>query len=317
MSETRTGALAATGAALLFGSSFVATAFALRAFGPLAVGAWRGAAATVIVGALVMGGRVDGRGAVRTLGREGWLRLAILGALGGPIFIVSMNLAVGGSGATIAAFVAGLYAVLAALLGPPLLGERLGPGPIAAFVVALVGTALLAGFEVGPDRPFGLGPGIGAGLVGATAFALYLVLTRRWARTLRLPGAAVAVANFAACAIVLVPATLLVGGESLVPAAGPDAPIATLALGWLIVGGSVAAQLLLVAGLRRLPARRSSAVLLLNPLTASALAAVLLGERLSPPQLAGAALVLVGIALATGVPAIVGSTWRRRAEAGS
>lgn len=312
MTETRAGALAAAGAALFFGSSYVATAFALRAYGPLAIGAWRGAAPALIVGALVFAGRVDGRGAVGGLGRGGWLRLAILGTLGGPVFLVAMNLAVGGSGATIAAFVAGLYAVLAALLGPPVLGERLGRGPLVAFVVALLGTALLAGLDPAADRPLGLGAGIGAGLVGATSFALYLVLTRRWARTLSLPGAAVVVANFAASAIVLVPATLLVAGGSMLPAAAdPDAAVATVALLWLILAPSVAAQLLLVAALRRLPARTSSAFLLVNPVAASVLAAVLLGERLSPAQLVGAVLVLIGIALATGVPELIGSARSR------
>jgi DME family drug/metabolite transporter len=312
VSETRTGALAAAGAALFFGSSYVATAFALRAYGPLAIGAWRGAAPALIVGALVVAGRVDGRRALGGLGRNAWLRLAVLGALGGPVFLVAMNLAVGGSGATIAAFVAGLYAVLAALLGPPVLGERLGRGPLVAFVVALLGTALLAGLDPGANRPVGLGAGIGAGLIGASSFALYLVLTRRWARTLRLPGAAVVVANFTVSAIVLVPATLLVGGESLLPTQGdPDTAVATVALLWLILAPSVAAQLLLVAAVRRLPARTSSAFLLVNPVAASGLAAALLGERLSSSQLVGAVLVLIGIALATGVPGVIGSARRR------
>jgi drug/metabolite transporter (DMT)-like permease len=312
VTETRTGALAAAGAAFLFGSSYVATAFALRAYGTLAVGAWRGVAPALIVGALVLAGRVDGRGALGGLGRGGWLRLAVLGALGGPIFLVAMNLAVGGSGATIAAFVAGLYAVLAALLGPPVLGERLGRGSLVAFVVALLGTALLAGLQPGADGPFGLGAGIGAGLIGATSFALYLVLARRWAGTLRLPGAVVVMANFAASAIVLVPATLLVGGESLLPrSADPDAAVATGALLWLILAPSVVAQLLLMAAVRRLPARTSSAFLLVNPVAASALAAVLLGERLSPSQLVGAVLVLLGIALATGMPEVIDSARHR------
>ena len=313
MSETRTGALTAAGAAILFGSSYMATAFALRAFGPLALGALRGVAAGAIVGGLMLGGRLEGRAALAALGRGGWARLAVLGALGGPLFLVTMNLAVGGSGATIASFVVGLYAVLAALLGPPMLGERLGLGPIVAFVVALLGTALLAGLDPASSPPFGLGSGIGAGLIAATSFALYLVLTRRWARTFRLPGATVAMANFAVSAVVLVPATLLVPGQSLVPpAADPDTGVALVALAWLVIGSGVAAQLLLVAGVRRLPARISSAFLLLNPLSASALAALLLGERLSAIQLVGAALVLTGIALATGVPELVWSARRLR-----
>jgi DME family drug/metabolite transporter len=122
----------------------------------------------------------------------------------------------------------------------------------------------------------------------------------------------VVVANFTVSAIVLVPATLLVGGESLLPTQGdPDTAVATVALLWLILAPSVAAQLLLVAAVRRLPARTSSAFLLVNPVAASGLAAALLGERLSSSQLVGAVLVLVGIALATGVPGIIGSARRR------
>jgi drug/metabolite transporter (DMT)-like permease len=306
VSETRKGVLATTGAALLFGSSFVATVFALRVFGPLATGAWRGVIATLIGGTLVVIGRVDGRAAIGQLTRAGWLRIIVLGTLSGPIFVALMNVAVGASGATIAAFVAGSYAVLAALLGPPLLGERLGIAGVVAFVVALVGTALLAGFEPGSGRPFGLGAGIGAGLLAASVYAIYLVLTRRWTRSYALPGAAIAVANFAGCAIVLVPASL-VGGESLLPAGGPDVGLAIVSVGWLAIGASVAAQMLLIAGVRRLPARSSSAVLLLNPLSASIFAALLLGERLAPLQVVGAVLVLVGIALATGVPDLVRS----------
>lgn len=306
MSETRKGVLATAGAALLFGSSFVATVFALRAFGPLAIGAWRGVVAAVIGIGLVVIGRVDGRTGMGHLSRAGWLRLAVLGALSGPIFVALMNVAVGGSGATIAAFVAGSYAVLAALLGPPLLGERLGIEGIVAFVIALLGAALLAGLEPGSGRPFGLGAGIGAGLLAASAYAVYLVLTRRWARKYALPGAAIAVANFAGCAIVLVPASL-VGGESLLPANGLDVGLAVVSIGWLAIGASVAAQLLLIAGVRRLPARSSSAVLLLNPLSASVFAALLLGERLAPLQVAGAALVLTAIAVATGVPGLLRS----------
>ena len=305
MSETRTGILAATGAALLFGSSFVATAFALRAFGPLAIGAWRGVIATVLAGSLILTGRIGGRSGMGRLTRPGWLRLIALGALSGPAFIALMNVAVDGSGATIAAFVAGLYAVLAAVLGPPLLGERLGPGPVVAFVVALLGTALLAGFEPGSGRPFGLGPGVGAGLLAATSFAVYLVLTRRWTRTFGLPGAAIALANFAGCAIVLVPVTLVSGGSLLPGASATDTGVAIGALAWLAIGGSLVAQILLVAGVRRLPARNSSAVLLLNPIAASVFAAILLGERLTPLQLVGAAFVLMGIAFATGVPALI------------
>ena len=62
MSETRTGALAAASAALFFGSSYVATAFALRAYGPLAIGAWRGLAPVLIEGLMDTIGRLNAAG---------------------------------------------------------------------------------------------------------------------------------------------------------------------------------------------------------------------------------------------------------------
>jgi probable blue pigment (indigoidine) exporter len=60
--------------------------------------------------------------------------------------------------------------------------------------------------------------------------------------------------------------------------------------------------------MQRLPAQRASLLLLLNPPTAAALAYVVLGERLDPLQLAGAALILGAIAVASGaLPMRVGS----------
>jgi drug/metabolite transporter (DMT)-like permease len=51
--------------------------------------------------------------------------------------------------------------------------------------------------------------------------------------------------------------------------------------------------------LRRLPASRAAPFLLLMPVSGALIAAVLLGERLDPVQLLGAALILLGIGLAT------------------
>lgn len=291
----------AAGAAVLFGSSFVATAFALRLFGPLAVGAWRGSIALVVVGLLILRGSVAGRSEWAALDRAGRLRLIVLGALGGPIFIVAMNVAVGAAGATITAFAAGLYAVLAALLGPLLLGERLGRTAVVAFAVALGGTALLADIDLAAGGASTVAGGVLTGLGGAVSFALYLVLARRWGRTWQLPGSIVALANFGATTLVLAPLAVLVERPPLPAGPGSDPAVAILAVGWLVVGPSVLAQMLLIASVHRLPARASAAFLLLNPLTATGLAALLLGERLSGAQLAGAGLVLAAIALATGL----------------
>ena len=53
------------------------------------------------------------------------------------------------------------------------------------------------------------------------------------------------------------------------------------------------------AVLRLIPAARTATFLLLNPITATVLAGVLLGERPTPLQVAGGVLVLLGMAAAT------------------
>src|SRR5512141_3494453 len=101
---SRVGVAAAVVVGALYGSSYVATAFQLRGFSPIAGGFWRSLAAAALLALL----------ATRLLGRpnvdaSGFRRLLTLAVLGGPIFILGMNVAVAQLGATVTAFVAGLY----------------------------------------------------------------------------------------------------------------------------------------------------------------------------------------------------------------
>ena len=220
------------------------------------------------------------------------VRLLVLAALAGPLVLASMNLAVAHVGAAIAAFVAGLYAVLSAVIAPALLPERLTMRVLAGFILALLGTALLA--ELDPTGTDVVGNGWG--IVAAASFALYLVLARRWSRPYRLDGLTVALAIASLAAVVLGGLTLVTGPASLTPPAPPIEAIA--GLGWMAVVAALG-PVLTVASVRRIPAARSAAFLLLNPITATVLAVILLGERPSPLQLAGGALVLLGMAAAT------------------
>jgi probable blue pigment (indigoidine) exporter len=220
----------------------------------------------------------------------------ILGALGGAIFLVAMNFAVAGVGATIASFVAGLYAVLAAVIAPLVLRERLRPRALVAFVVALVGTSLLAEL----DLTAGSVGGIAWGLVGASSFALFLVFSRKWGREDGLDGLIIGLATMTVAAIALGLIVVLTRPASLVPS--QIAPEALIAMVWLVL--SAAGGLALApASVKLIPASRSAAFLLLNPIVAAILSAVLLGERPSGVQMVGGALVLVGIAAATVDPA--------------
>lgn len=295
MTRLGRGEVYAALAAMCFGSAYVATAFALRTFEPLPAAVYRSLLAAlalaVVVGVQRRGARAAAPAArPRLLVRV--LHLLILGTLGGAIFLTGMNLAVAGVGPTIASFVAGLYAVLAAAFAPFLLREPLRRRTLAGFVIALLGTALLAELHVGDETA----AGIGWGLVAAVSFALFLVLSRTWGRADGLDGIRIALAAMTVATVALAILVLATDPGSLaLPALSAEA---IGALAWLAFTAA-AGQALGTASMRLVPASRSAAFLLLNPITAAILAFLLLGTVPSPIQLVGAGLVLAGIATAT------------------
>lgn len=293
--DTRNGTAIVALTGVIFATSFVGTAFALRSFTPLTVAMWRGTGGALALLALMALRRRESFRAIRRLPRQSIGHLVILGVLAGPVFGVGMSAAVAATGATVTAFVAGLYAVLAAVLSTVILREPLNRLAATGFVLALLGTALLADLQVGAGSIAGIGFGLGA----AVAYALFLVFSRRWGPRGPLPGDVVSLAVMLAGALVLAPAALLLEPARILPASSD--PLAVASLAWLAVGPSALANLLIQAGVRLIPARRVSALLLINPLTATLLAAVLLGERPTLGQALGGVLVVAGIASATGV----------------
>jgi probable blue pigment (indigoidine) exporter len=296
--DVRFGLLLAAGAAVLYGAAYPATAIALRSYTPLGIAAIACTLALPVVITLSSIGLLP-RAQVANLDRPRVVRLVILSGLGGLLFIAATNTAIALSGPTITGFVAPLYAVGAALLAVPILGERLRPAAVVSFGVALVGTALLAGGAPSLDSV----AGIATGVLAAILFGLYIVLARRWGSRYRLDGTLVTIANLIGRGPVLLVIEGLRAPGTLLPAA-PD-PAAVVALLTIAFGSSSTANLLLMASVRRVPAARTSAALLLTPISSALLAAVLLGDTLEPIQLVGAAMVLAGIAVASGAIAVI------------
>jgi drug/metabolite transporter (DMT)-like permease len=298
-SDHRLGIAAAVGAAILYGAAYPATAVALRTFSPLGIAGWSCTLALPLVVGLAVAGVVP-RPGLDGLSRPRLARLAALGFLGGAGFIAAINVAVSLSGPTITGFVAPLYAVLATLFAVPMLGEPVRPSTIGAFLIALAGTALLAG-AVPIGAPLA---GIAMALVGAAMFGLYLVLARRWVSPYRLDGTLVTIVNLVARGPLLLIVAAVVDARPLVPASYDSG--AVLALLSIVVGSSSTGNLLVMASIRRIPAGRTSAALLLTPIASALIAALVLGERLPPTGIAGAALILVGIAGASGLGRALG-----------
>lgn len=285
-------------AAIAFGSAYVATAFALRSFDPLPVAIYRGLLAAIVVATMLAVSRrrsvprPAGEPPARPSRLVRAIHAGLIAAFGGPIFIGAMNLAVAEVGATIASFVAGLYAVLAALIAPVLLREPLRATALAGFLAALVGTALLA--ELDPAGPTLVG--IGWGLGAAVSFALFLVLTRKWSGPDGLDAIALVLVTTTATTVVLGAIVLASNPGSLQPRT--IVIEAVLGVTWLAFVAA-AGQALAITAVRLLSASRSSAFLLLNPIAAAILSLLLLGEQLTALQGLGGLLVLAGIAAAT------------------
>ncbi|MGD0863133.1 MAG: DMT family transporter [Candidatus Limnocylindrales bacterium] len=286
------GQASAAVAAVLFGTAYVATSVAIRSLTPLGAAMWRGLLSTAVLAAALAAARHPGP--VYLAPGRIW-RLIILGLSGGLGFVVAMNVAVSMTGATIAAFAASMSPVVAAVLAPVVLGEALTIPALGGFAAAAVGTALLSG--TGTSAVDGLG--VLAGVLAALCFAVFLLLSRRWSQAYRLTGGAIALSVAATTGLGLLPIELLYEPAQLVPQ--QIRPDAAFALIWLALVPGVAAQLFVIASVRRVKTQSSAALLLISPITASVLAAALLGETLDEPQLLGAALILGGVVVAAGL----------------
>ena len=177
----------------------------------------------------------------------------------------------------------------------------------------LAGVVLVSGLA---DHAHGVHStaGIEYGLGTSIAYAAFLLILRQTSATTPHVAAPLAEATLGATAGAAA-LGLVFGGWQL--------DIGWHAFGWLLLlamTSGTAGWLLITSSLPRLPASLSSLLLLLQPAAAILLAAVVLGERPTPLQLAGAVLVCGGILVATRAKARSSrsrSVRRRRRAAGA
>ncbi len=182
-------------------------------------------------------------------------------------------------------------AVWVALFAWPILGERPSWRRILALVLAMGGLTLLVfgrGIDIGLEKL----PGVGFGLAAAIAFALGLVLTKRWPLGLP-PTSMVFWQVVIGCAPLGLAALLL-----------EDADFSRLGSGeWMLMlyGGLVGlgvAYLPWFAALKRLPASVAGLGTLITPVVGVLGAVYFLGEPLGWREMMALLLTISGIALA-------------------
>jgi len=179
-----------------------------------------------------------------------------------------------------------IVAVVAVVTGR----ERLDAGRVLALILALVGMALVVLGQVSPGGDLRLDLlGVGLVLLAACLNVAYLFAAREGYLALPAREAALAVLVISLVWYVL----LAVVGGQIEALALPIRQPALLPV--LLLAGTVGAALAVVlftAGLRVVGGVRTSILMLIEPVAASVLALIVLGEALSPTQVVGGALVL-------------------------
>jgi drug/metabolite transporter, DME family len=265
-------------AACLFG-----TIGTIRVLGP-AASSWSVGAARLLVGAallVVLAVVVDGSGALRT---QLWRPATLLAGIGQAAFQVSFLAAVELTGVAVGT----LVAIGSAPMFTGLLTRTVDRTWVAATGLALAGVALLVGGGAAPLSAYGVLLALGAGL----SYALYTVASRALARRGE-PPASVAAAGFAVAALLLAPALAFTDQSWLRTGEG----IAMLA--YLAVVATALAYLLFVAGLRHVPAPVAQTLGLAEPVVATLLGVIVLGERLGVAGAFGAVLVMAALVMLT------------------
>jgi DME family drug/metabolite transporter len=252
---------------------------------PLAVAAYRLAVGgTLIVAVLVSTRRRLPRG------RRAWTRIAVIGLLA-AVFQAAFFAAVSVTTVSLATLLTiGMSPVLV-LAAEWTTGRRPVSLPMLGTVgLAVTGLTLLVGVPSGGLTPGSVLAGAGLSLLAAGGFATMTVVGAR--PVAGLDDLAATGLGFTAGAAVLAP---LAAATSRLAFVATPASIGLLLL--LGTGPTAVAYTLYFRGLRTTPAASAALMALLEPLVATALAVLVLGDRLSPTGLAGAALLITAVAL--------------------
>lgn len=274
-------------ASLLWGTTGTSATFFPDNVSPLAIGA-----STMGIGGLLLfvtAPRLS-LGVLRDRSAGRWVALGAIGVFVYPLaFYSAMNLAGVAVGNVVAL---GSGPVFAALY--EWVGER---HPLSKRWAVSVGLAILgiAGLAIGRQAnsggvSAGTLPGVALGLLAGAAYALYTYASSRAIQTNE-PSRGVMGAMFGIGGVLLLPVLLVTGAPLL-----QSWSTITIA-GYLIVAPMFAAYLLFGIGLRTVRSSSATTITLFEPVVATLLAVLVVGERLATVGWIGLVLVFAGLAI--------------------
>lgn len=276
-------------AAFFWGSAYPLISLALGSFSPVAVVFLRCAMAAVVLLAVILLGPGEGRAALADfVRRPGPALLLALTSMAAPFCLIAFaqQRVPGGLTGVLVAATPIFVALFALRLDP---GERFGAGRAAGLLVGLVGVGLV----VGAGTVGTVGQFLSALLIllAAASFGSAGFVTKRYYGGVpAVPRAFAALALTAAATCV--PAAL--DPWSGPPSAGPVAGVVLLGF-----GSTACAVLAVFTLIDEVGAGRAALVTYLAPGFSVVLAALVLGEPITAPAVAGLALILGGVALAS------------------
>lgn len=272
---SRTSDLLVTALApLIWGSTYVVTTELLPSGYPITASALRALPAGLLLLLIV-----------RHLPRgEWWWKSALIGAFNFTIFQTMLFISAYRLPGGVAATVGAIQPLLVIVLARFFMGNPIRLLSIVGGLAGISGVALLV---LTPHAKLDM-IGIVAGLIGAVSMAFGTVLSRHWQPPVS--PLTVTAWQLTAGGILLVPIAVI-----FEPALPPLTLNNWLGFSWLGLVGGAFAYIVWFRGISRLESSAVSSLGFLSPLMAVILGWVLLGQQLSALQMAGMAVVLVGV----------------------
>jgi drug/metabolite transporter (DMT)-like permease len=219
--------------------------------------------------------------------------IAVVAGVFFAIDLVLWHNAIEAVGAGLATVLGNTQVLLVGLLAWALLGERPAGRALASIPIAFAGVVLISG--VLEEGAYGSDPTMGVvyGVLTGIAYAGFLLTLRQGSLDLRRLAGPLFDATVAS-AVVAGLAGIVLGELDPLPGWEAQLWLVALALSSQVVG-----WLLISISLPRLPAVLTSVLLMMQPLLAVIFAALLVDERPSELQLAGAGAILAGVLIAS------------------
>jgi DME family drug/metabolite transporter len=283
-----TGLACLVAAGLLWGTGGLTGSLLGRSSGlpALSVAAYRlTAGGTLIIVFLVLTGRGW------PSGRAAWTRVTVIAGLA-AVFQSCYFTAVSLTSVSLATLITIGSAPVLVLAAERIRGSRrIGRLAGCATGLALTGLALLAGLPSGGFPESAVLASAGMAVLAATGFATLTLVSAQ--PVAGLDDLAATGFGFALGGLVLLPVAAAFGGIGFTPA-----PVTLGLLAALGTGPTAVAYTLYFRGLRTAPAGIAALLSLLEPLTGTVLAALILGDRLGPTGIAGAVILAMALILA-------------------